>query len=272
MLTVTAEELEVLANAIKMRYGIDLTSYEPIAFSRRVARALYKLDCETVFVLWRKILRDDELIFSFLNEVTVGLTELFRNPPLWKYLRDELLPILPAHARLRIWYAGCSTGEEIYTFSIVLHEAGKLLNSQARATDLNTDSLAIAEAGKYDMSLWEQYARNYQDFTKSPYQLMQYAKHTTEYFEFLPFLRQQVKFERFDLTHETSTETFDIIFCRNVLIYFDEIYKLKVLQKLVDSLVPNGFLILGYYDNLPTKLPENLMGYHAGHKIFRKKS
>lgn len=270
MLTVTLEELDVLSNAIRMRYGIELASYEPIAFSRRVARALYKLDCESVFVLWRRILQDDSLVYQFLNEVTVGLTELFRNPALWKHLRDEILPFFPAHLPLRVWYAGCSTGEEVYTFSIVLYEVGRLLNSQALATDLNTQSLLVAEAGKYDMSLWEQYAHNHADFSSPPHRLAQYVKHTADDFTFQPFLRQQVRFERFDLTHDQTTQTFDIIFCRNVLIYFDDTYKQKVMQKLTDALAQGGFLVLGYYDNLPPQLPKNLEGYHAGHKIFRK--
>ena len=160
-ITITDEELHSLTSAILRRYDIDFTCYEPTSLKRRIARSISVLQLESIHNLWVKLLRDRDFIYSFIDEISVGLTAMFRDPVLWRSLRNEVLETLRPKDQIAIWHAGCSTGEEVYTMAIVLQESGLPDKARALATDISEAALAVARRGNYHELKIAEYGRNY---------------------------------------------------------------------------------------------------------------
>ena len=244
------EELRVITEAIWKRYGIDFRCYETRSLSRRVSRVMDKFGFESAYQLWENFLFDQSFIDTFIDEVTVGLTELFRNPKIWKFLGDEKLRKIPQGQETNIWHAGCSTGEEVYTMLITLMEYHRFDQTNVWASDISNEALRIAKEGVYDNSLWQKYNCNYKEFTSGRQELDIYAQINGADFKMKDFLKEHLKFEPHNLVRDAVNVSYDLIFCRNVLIYFDEELKMKVLAKFQEALKPGGLLILGYFDYL----------------------
>ncbi|MCS6821541.1 MAG: protein-glutamate O-methyltransferase CheR [Microscillaceae bacterium] len=271
MRTISPEELEVVTSALYSRYGIDFRNYEPNSFRRRVSWAMNRLGVENVYELWKLVLYEDGFVTKFINEITVNLTELFRNPPLWQYIQTEIIEKRYAQQpKIKIWSAGCSTGEEVYSILMLLKEANSWHKTTLWATDINTESLRKAMEGFYEYDLLLQYSQNYKEFTRnSQNKLAKYAQISSKGLKFNEDLLQNTTFSQHNLVRNEVFEEFDIIFCRNVMIYFDDILKNKVLQKLYNALKDDGFLIIGYYDILPPN--QNLFQVHKSeYKIYTK--
>lgn len=266
----TKEELKVINQAILTRYGLDFSHYEYNAFSRRVAKVLYKFQLKSTYHLWQKILYED-FIHEFINEVTVGLTELFRNPSLWQKIGGQILPLFKEQNQIKIWHAGCSTGEEVYTMLITLAEHDYLKKTKITATDINSNWLSVAKKGTYGKSLLEKYSKNYESFTSSHFTLKNYIEECEEGFTFKTWLKKDSLFLKHNLTHDSNIGNFDLIFCRNVLIYFDDVFKSKVLNIFHKSLNDKGLLILGYYDIFPKDDLHLFKSFSTGFKIFEKR-
>jgi chemotaxis protein methyltransferase CheR len=253
---ITDEEMTALMVAIKNRYGLDFTNYEKQSLRRGVNRLMMKHDMESSLDLWGRILKDQAFFNEAIDDLLVNLTELFRNPDVWIKLRDQILPNFNGKP-VKVWHAGCSTGEEVYTMAIVLEEAGMWSGSRLAASDLSSKALARARKGEYPLEVIKQYLNPFLKFFP--------GKKMEDYFDFYekhaaikaPYKRN-VSFERHNLVHDPVQNTYDIVFCRNVMIYFDEKLKMKVLQMIYDCLKPNGYLIIGYYDIMP----------EAGKKLF----
>ena len=203
-----------------------------------------------------------------IDDLLVNLTELFRNPDVWIKLRDE---ILPNHSgpSIKIWHAGCSTGEEVYTMSIVLEELKLLNNAKITATDLSTTALRKAMKGHYSLEALKQYLVPFLKFFPN--------RQLTDYFDFfdthaLIKSKYQVRpvFKKHNLVTDHMTEKFDIIFCRNVMIYFDENLKKRVLELMYDSLNDGGYLIIGYYDIMPDFGKTKFELYDVKTRVYRK--
>jgi len=267
---ITDEELASLTTAIKTRFGIDFTSYEKKSLKRGFARLIARNELGSLLGLWSKILKDKEFLVSYIDDLLVNLTELFRNPEIWLKIKDDLLEKLKGKPVINIWHAGCSTGEEIYTMAIVLKEQMLLNKTRALATDLSTTALETAKKGVYTKLLWKKYAASY---------LTYYPKGNPERHFFVKEddivvhddLKSHVQFVKHNLVQDKMIRKFDIIFCRNVMIYFDETLKMKVLQLFYDSLQDDGFFIIGYYDMLPEMSKEYFVLYDATTRIYRKR-
>lgn len=265
------EELQVLFSAIESRYGLDFQHYEVTSFKRQLSRVLTKYNLTSVLMLWRKLLVEPEFITTFINEITVGLTELFRNPVLWKHLREELLPsMLKEKDSFAIWHAGCSTGEEVYTMLITTFETGILSKIKSRATDINSDFIQKAASSTYSLDLKQSFFKNYKAFTQNQRGLDFYLKDEESQLIFKDFLKENCVFEQENITKADRTEKFDIIFCRNVLIYFDDSLKNKVIQLFYEKLNPKGYFIIGFYDFLPKKHKDYFKLIYPEFKIFQK--
>ncbi len=265
------EELDVINQAIYNRYRLDFFNYEKNSFKRRVHRIIDKFELESVYGLWQKILRDPDFIHVFINEITVGLTELFRNPGLWKYIKDDLLAQLPPREQIKIWHAGCSTGEEFYSMAIALYESGLFARSQSLATDLSSNAVDKSQRGFYSQDLLKKYYQNYQEFTDLERDLGYYLEEHSEGATFKRYLRQHGTFAQHNLSKDPMKEKFDLIFCRNVMIYFDDVLKLKVLNLFYESLEDHGFFIMGYYDALPPFKNQFFELHNPAYKIFKKR-
>ncbi len=185
----------------------------------------------------------------FVEEVTVNVTDMFRDPGVYKIVRQQILPVLATHPFIRIWHAGCATGEEVYSMAILLEEANLLHKSLIYATDINPAVINSVASGIFPLKHMKQYAENYilsggrRDF--SQYYTAQY-----EWAKFSSGLKNRMVISTHNLVSDRSFNEFQLIFCRNVLIYFDKILQDHVIGLLDDSLEKLGYLVLGSKENI----------------------
>jgi len=238
------EEVEMLLHEVLSKYGYDFTSYSQASVKRRVNR-LFALDHFRGFPEFReKVLNDKHYIRRFIQEITVNVTEMFRDPGFYKLLREQVLPVLATYPFIRIWHAGCSTGEEVYSMAILLKELGIMHKSLLYATGINPGVLDTVVKGIYPLRNLKQYSENYilsggkEDF--SSYYTAKYdlAKIDDE-------LRSKMIVSTHNLVSDWSFNEFQLIICRNVLIYFNKQLQDKVLELFDASLEQRGFLALG---------------------------
>jgi chemotaxis protein methyltransferase CheR len=270
-ITISDQELESLTTAIQKRHGLDFTCYEPKSLKRRIIRVLHVFDLKTVHDLWVKILRDHSFIYPFMDEISVGLTSMFRDPVLWRKLRALLRSELTQKEKLSMWHAGCSTGEEVFSMGIVLKESAYPKPFSALATDISNLSLAVAMKGEYNLLKMGEYEKNYIEYNPLN-ELRNYYVLSNENAVMRQSLVSHVTFEYHNLITSSFTRTFDIIFCRNVMIYFDNEAKRKLFDKFYASLNEGGLLVIGFYDAVLPMIDSakyEILDMDA--KIFRKR-
>ncbi|MGH1335943.1 MAG: CheR family methyltransferase [Aureispira sp.] len=248
-LTISDYELQSFTLAVKTRYGLDFTNYEPKSLKRGLVRLIAKYQLESMIGLWSAMLYNKELIIQYVDELLINLTEFFRNASLWHFLKKELLPTMISEPVIKVWHAGCSTGEEAYSMAIVLKQLGLLYRARLLATDLSSKALAKAKKGVYNNLLWPACQRSFLRYDSTG-KMERYFSKEEEEFYIVPLLNNKVRFKRHDLVQEFIGEQFKLIFCRNVMIYFDQGLKQKVLEKLYEALEDDGYLIIGFYDML----------------------
>lgn len=268
-LQITDEELNAFTLAVKTRFGLDFTSYEKKSLKRGLVRLISKQDLNSMIGLWSKMLRDKTLIVSYIDELLINLTEFFRNYDLWIKIKNDVLKKIWHCKELTFWHAGCSTGEEIYTMAIVLKESFILHKSKVLATDLSSKALAQAIEGKYNSLIWDKCAKSYNLYNPEGH-IERYFSKEEQHFYVIDQLKKQVRFQRHNLVQDEMEEQFKVIFCRNVMIYFDDVLKMKVLKLFYDALDDDGFFIIGYYDMLPYEAREMFSLYCPSTRIYRK--
>jgi chemotaxis protein methyltransferase CheR len=161
---ISDEELQSLTIAVKTRYGIDFTNYETKSLKRGIARLITKYNLGSLIGLWSKIIKDREFFMSCIDDLLVNLTEMFRNPEIWIKIKEDLLEQLKFNPSIKIWHAGCSTGEEIYTMGIVLSHSKLYHKSDITATDLSSQAMAKAMQGIYPQMLWKKYLSSFKQY------------------------------------------------------------------------------------------------------------
>jgi len=266
---VTDEDLEVVLNDVVELYGYDFTNYSRASMKRRIARLIVK-DRFSSFAEFRYRLRADKLYFKrFVEEITVNVTEMFRDPSFYKSLREDVLPLLATWPVIRIWHAGCASGEEVYSMAILLHEANLLNKSLLYATDINPTVLEKVRHGIYPISQMKQYSENYiasggrADF--SSYYTAQYNSA-----KFDEVLGKRIVLATHNLVSDRSFNEFQLILCRNVMIYFDKDLQDRVLQLFDQSLEPLGFLALGSKETIRFSALASSYKQIGKEKIWRK--
>ena len=254
--------------AINNRYGLDFTNYERTSLKRGIIRLMLKHNMESIIELWSVVLRDNEFFQNAIDDLLVNLTELFRNPDVWIKLRDIVIPEIE-NKSLKIWHAGCSTGEEVYTMNIVLETLGLLNKSKLTATDLSTKALNSAKKGDYSLITLKQYLVPFLKFFPN--------RNMEDYFDFQDKhatikskYKANVTFKKHNLVMDQMEDKFDIIFCRNVMIYFDDALKKRVLDLLYGCLKDDGYLVIGYYDIMPEYGKTKFGIYDVKTRIYRK--
>lgn len=269
-ITITEEELKALTDAIHQRHGIDFGCYEPKSLTRRVIRVLHIFKMRSAHDLWVRILKDRAFIYPFMDEISVGLTSMFRDPVLWRKLRSMLNHEYRTKPRLSLWHAGCSTGEEVYTMGIVLRESKYPGTVLAKASDISMQAMETAKKGEYYHLKMEDYVGNYKDYNAAG-SLDQYYTGAGSTAKMDESLIKHVNFEYHNLITDPFTARYDIIFCRNVMIYFDNNAKRKLFDKFYDSLNPGGIFIIGFYDAvLPLVDEKKFKVLDMDAKIFQK--
>ncbi|MCZ8216148.1 MAG: hypothetical protein O9262_07910, partial [Cyclobacteriaceae bacterium] len=212
-ISISDEELKSLTDAIQQRHGIDFSCYEPKSLKRRVIRSLHIFKLNAVHELWIRILKDRSFIYPFMDEISVGLTAMFRDPVLWKKMHSLLNENFAAKSNLSIWHAGCSTGEEVYTMGIVLRESNFKKHIEARATDISNQAMNIARSGEYHSLKMIEYDKNYQAFNPLS-TLKKYYTITNDTAVFDTSLIKHVNFEYHNLITDPFARKYDIILCR----------------------------------------------------------
>jgi len=272
VIDVSDEELAALTQGILARYGIDFTCYEPQSLKRRIIKLLHTCNFTAIHQLWLKLLSDTTFIKTVMNEVSVGMTSMFRDPFFWVHLKHLLEREFRNKPTISIWHAGCSTGEEVHSMGIVLHEADLAAKSRSLATDFNRDAIEVARKGEYHKIKMIENERNYAEY--NPFQLLSHYTKPIDgkHLQMLPDLTRHVTYQYHNLVSDPFPETFDIIFCRNVMIYFDNPTKEKLLQKFYRSLNPGGYFIIGFYDVMHALTDERRFSLiNEPAKIFQKR-
>ncbi len=248
MTEIDLADIKRITELIKSRYNYDFTNYALSSFKRRVGRIL-ELNKLTIDRLIQK-LENPEFLEYFLNEITVNVTEMFRDPSFWRALRETIIPqILLNHKKIRIWHAGCSSGEEVISMSILLREMGIENDVQMIATDLDTNILKKAKEGRFPQKHMELNERNYIRFQGTG-KLSDYFTSLENEVRLDPSLLANVSFRQHDLVKGEVFNKFDLVLCRNVMIYFNQQLQNDVLKKLHESLFKYGYLAIGSKESL----------------------
>jgi chemotaxis protein methyltransferase CheR len=251
MADIDIDEIEVrlLLDAIYARYGYDLRNYAPASLRRRVRVALSRSGFASLGELQHALLTDGAVFASVLDDLTVRVTDMFRDPSFYRAFRSQVVPHLRPYPLLRVWHAGCASGEEVYATAIVLREEGLYDRTQLYATDLSPSALQHAKIGIYEAKRAGAFTENYR---RSGGQADFSAYYTAAYDRIAmiePLRRNLLCFEH-DLVSDQAFGEMQAIFCRNVLIYFGVDLKREVIRKLAASLRPGGFLCLGRGERL----------------------
>ncbi len=246
---IEALEIEVLLEAIWRRYGYDFRQYARGSLKRRVDNACRELGVTRVSALQDKLLHSEDAFEVFLRTLSVTVTELFRDPDFYVAFREKVVPILSTYPFIKIWHAGCATGEEAYSMAILLHEAGLLKRTRIFATDYNNQSLDLAREGVYALERMAGYTRNYIAAGGSS-SFSDYYQARYDFAQLLPQLKEHITFAHHNLVSDQVFSEMHVVICRNVLIYFDQELQNRALGLFHDSLCPLGLLCLGSKESL----------------------
>jgi chemotaxis protein methyltransferase CheR len=264
------EELEIrlLLEAIAARYGYDLRGYQHGSIRRRVRAALVRSGAANLGELQHRVLSDPRVFASVLDDLTVQVSEMFRDPAFYRRFNEDVVPVLRTYPQIKVWHAGCASGEEVYTTAIVLSEAGLYDRTQIYATDLSPGALARAKEGVYPANRAEGFARNYAaaggQKTFDSYYALAYDRIALR-----EPLRRNVVFFQHDLVADHAFGEMQVIFCRNVLIYFGPELRARVLTKLGEGLCRGGFLCLGSSERIAPPHAATFAEVAAAERIYR---
>ena len=242
-------ELRLLLEAIYTRFHYDFRHYSAASLERRVARALSALGCPNTSALQERVLHDPTAFSKLLQYLTVQVSDMFRDPSYFRAFRKQLVPFLKTYPSLKLWVAGCATGEEAYSFAIVLAEEGLLERTIIYATDINPSGLRQAEEGVYALERIGLFTENHR-LSGAPGSLSDYytARYNAAVFDRV--LRQRIVFSDHSLATDTVFAEVQLISCRNVLIYFDPPLQNRAVGLFRDALCRKGFLGLGSKESL----------------------
>jgi len=245
---ISYEELEELISWVNHIHGFDFRGYSRASLKRRVTRIM-DIHGLNLFDLKTMMVNDLPFFEEFIVQITVNVTEMFRDPSFFRSLREKVIPYLTSFPRLKVWNAGCSTGEELYSYAILLKLEGLWERSFLYGTDINPRVLEKAKAGVYPLTDMKQYSENFQG-TAYPGSLADYYTAQYDAAAISNELKKNTLFSVHNLVSDGVFNEFQVVSCRNVLIYFDSELQNRVLQLFYDSLCPFGFLCLGAKESL----------------------
>lgn len=243
------EEIEEILRLINRMYGYDFTNYSKASMQRRIYRFMDDAGFKNFSALKFSIINDKTVFDYFLQRITVNVTEMFRDPEFYKVIRTEVIPVMASYPTIKIWHAGCSSGEEVFSMAILLHEADLLQRSKIYATDINPNNIEKAKKGILPLEVMKEYVGNYilsggeSDFA---------SYYTARYDNAIirKDLRENILFSQHNLVTDQVFNEFQLILCRNVMIYFNTHLQNRVIQLFYNSLSTFGFLALGIKESL----------------------
>ncbi|AZZ46969.1 chemotaxis protein CheR [Pseudomonadaceae bacterium SI-3] len=265
-----AIELKLLIEAIYLRYSYDFRDYSSASLKRRVLLALKQMQCENISELQRRILYDPQAFMELLQFLTIPVSEMFRDPSYYLALREQVIPVLYTYPSLKIWIAGCSTGEEVYSMAILLKEEGLLDRTILYATDINPRSLERARQGIFNIDNMRQYTSNYQG-AGGKHSLSDYYTAAYDSAIMDKSLKENITFADHSLATDSVFAETQLISCRNVLIYFNKPLQNRAFGLFYDSLCHRGFLGLGSKETVEfSGYAEQFEAFDKPERVFRK--
>jgi chemotaxis protein methyltransferase CheR len=243
------ENLRLLLETVHEQSGFDFRDYAAPSILRRAARAAIELNCDGIAALHRRLREDPAALGRLLRLLPVHTTAMFRDPGFFLELREKVIPALSSHHFIRVWVAGCSTGEELYSVAILLREEGLAGRCRIYATDLSDEAVERARRGIFPISAMQDYSRNYRQ-AGGALPFSDYYTANSEHAVFHPELVERVVFATHNLASDASFNAFHLILCRNVMIYFNRDLQERVQRLLHQSLAVGGYLGLGRSETL----------------------
>ncbi len=264
-------EVELLLDAIYKKYGYDFRGYARASIKRRIKHRLGLSGFKTISDMQRELLYDQEFFHTLLQDMTINVTEMFRDPTFYKTLREKILPELAKVDIIKIWHAGCSSGEEVYSMAILLKEAGLYEKTRIYATDFDEAILAKAKEGVYPVDSLKAYTKNYKeagglesfaDYYSARYDLVLIDKS----------LKENIHFTDHNLVTDSVFSEMNLVICRNVLIYFKRELQDRVFKLFKESLCQGGFLCLGSKETIRLSVhSEAFEDVNRQEKMYRKR-
>ena len=271
-LTLEQIEIQLLLEAVRLRYGYDFNDYTQDTLTRRIIQMLPKDKLGSVSEMIEKILHEPKYFEKFVYEMSITVTEMFRDPSVYLSLREKVVPLLKTYPFINIWHAGCATGQEVYSMAIMLKEEGLYDRSRIYATDINDAALSAAQEGIYSIAQIPTYTRNYQlaggtgsfaDYYHAKYDNAKIDKS----------LKKNITFANHNLVTDKVFAETHLILCRNVFIYFNNDLQNHVLKLFENSLCRGGILCIGSSESLRfSDVEGDFDPFVACEKIYRKKS
>jgi chemotaxis protein methyltransferase CheR len=264
-------ELRLLIDAIYLKYHYDFRRYAQASLKRRLSVAMTRFNCQTFSQLQDRVLHDPGSFPALLDFLTVPVSEMFRDPSYFRSLRETVIPILRTYPSLKVWVAGCSTGEEVYSLAILLREEGLLSRSLIYATDINPHTLQKASAGVYEVeriaSFTEAHRKSGGRSSLSEYYTAAYGRAV-----FDKSLKEHIVFSDHSLATDSVFAEVHLVSCRNVLIYFDRDLQDRAVALFRDALCRKGFLGIGSKESLRFSAhADSFSDLVREHKIYQKR-
>ncbi|KAB8041902.1 protein-glutamate O-methyltransferase CheR [Janthinobacterium aquaticum] len=263
-------ELKLLLEGILLRYQHDFRDYSVASLRRRMQQAMERYGCATVSELQGRILHEPAMFAQMLQFFTVQVSEMFRDPAYFRALREKVVPILQTYPSIKIWVAGCSSGEEVWSLAIMLEEEGLLERAMIYATDINVEALAAAEAGIYAIERIAQFSENYK-LSGGKRSLSDYYTAAYNGAIFDRRLRRHFVFADHSLATDSVFSEVHMVSCRNVMIYFNKDLQDRAVGLFHETLVNRGFLGLGMKENLLfSRHADSFRELSAAEKIYQR--
>lgn len=263
-------EIDLLMEGVFRHYGFDFRSYAYSSLKRRLWKRVSAEGMRSISELQERVLHDPNMMEKLLLDLSINVSSMFRDPAFYKCFREKVIPVLRTYPFIRVWHAGCSTGEEVYSMAILLEEEGLYNRSRIYATDINEVVLQTAKNGIFPAEKMQEYTQNYINAggTRS-FSSYYNAKYDAALFD--SSLMRNVVYSQHNLVTDRSFSEFNVVLCRNVMIYFDRKLQDRVHGLFYDSLVPFGFLGLGSKESMKfSKYETCYEQVDAREKLFRR--
>ena len=265
-----AEE-KLLLESINLKYNYDFRHYALPSMKRTLVHAMERMKCPTLAALQEKVIQDPACFEELVQSITIPVSEMFRDPAYFFGLREKVVPLLKTYPSIKVWIAGCSTGEEVYSLAILFHEEGLLERTSFYATDINPRGLEKAAKGILNLQAIPKFAENYHK-SAGKHSVSDYYTTHSHSVQFKDFLKSNITFADHSLVTDSVFSETHFISCRNVLIYFDRELQNRAIGLFEESLCRRGFLGLGAQETIHfSKHAENFNPFMKKERIFRKK-
>lgn len=270
MTDISILELKNITHAIREKFGYDFSNYASSSFKRRLLRILdmHKINVETLI---EKVNNNSFTKEDFLHEITVNVTEMFRDPSFWKATKTMLSGLSASRDKIKIWHAGCSSGEEVFSMLIVLKELGILDKVEIVASDIDKSILSKAKDAKISVKNMDVHKHNYERYAGNVNIEKYFTKQAGDVYQFDRTLLEKVSFREVDLVRAVPFSKFDFVLCRNVLIYFNNNLQNDVLKLISDCLFDGGMLAIGAKESISwCDVSSKFIPVNAEERIFKK--